>query len=132
MAATDFSKRSDRALRRATLLAGQFEATMLLVHVVDDDQPRRIVDAERDTATTLLRQMSTTLRDVDGVACETRVALRRHCSGDSRLGDRPSGYRAASTAGAHGRFRELTDAGHEVLHSARRESRENRRFRPET
>lgn len=75
MVATDFSERSDRALRRATLLARQFEATILLVHVVDDDQPRRIVDAERDEATTLLRQMASTLRDVDGVTCETRVIL---------------------------------------------------------
>jgi len=75
MVATDFSERSDRALRRATLLARQFEATMLMVHVVDDDQPRRIVDAERDEATTLLRQMAATLRDVDGVTCETRVIL---------------------------------------------------------
>lgn len=75
MVATDFSERSDRALRRATLLARQFEATMLLVHVVDDDQPRRIVDAERDEATTLLRQMAATLLDVDGVTCETRVIL---------------------------------------------------------
>ncbi|GGB62459.1 hypothetical protein GCM10011316_38000 [Roseibium aquae] len=73
--ATDFSERSDRALRRATLLARQFEATMLLVHVVDDDQPRRIVDAERDEATKLLRQMAATLRDVDGVNCDTRVIL---------------------------------------------------------
>jgi len=75
MVATDFSERSDRALRRATLLARQFEATMLMVHVVDDDQPRRIVDAERDEATTLLRQMAATLRDVDGVTCGTRVIL---------------------------------------------------------
>ncbi|NAZ18159.1 universal stress protein, partial [Glutamicibacter soli] len=75
MVATDFSERSDRALRRATLLARQFQATMLLVHVVDDDQPRRIVDAERDEATKLLRQMAATLRDVYGVTCETRVIL---------------------------------------------------------
>jgi len=75
MVATDFSERSDRALRRATLLARQFDASILLVHVVDDDQPRRIVDAERDEATTLLRQMAATLRDVDSVTCETRVIL---------------------------------------------------------
>ena len=66
MVATDFSERSDRALRRATLLARQFDAAILLVHVVDDDQPRRIVDAEGDEASTLLRQMAATLRDVDG------------------------------------------------------------------
>lgn len=75
MVATDFSERSDRALRRATLLARQLEATMLLVHVVDDDQPRRIMETERDEAAALLRQTAATLRDVDGVTCETRVIL---------------------------------------------------------
>lgn len=73
MVATDFSERSDRALRRATLLARQFGAGITLIHVVDDDQPRRIVEAERDEAETLLRQMGATLRQADGVACETRV-----------------------------------------------------------
>lgn len=75
LVATDFSERSDRALRRATLLARQFDATLSIVHVVDDDQPRRVVDAEHDQATALLRQMAATLRDVDGVKCETRVIL---------------------------------------------------------
>lgn len=75
MVATDFSERSDRALRRATLLARQLGASIALIHVVDDDQPRRIVDTERDEATTLLRQTAATLWDVDGVTCETRVIL---------------------------------------------------------
>lgn len=75
MVATDFSERSDRALRRATLLARQFGTTIALIHVVDDDQPRRIVDAERDEALTLLRQTAATLRDVDGLVCDTRVLL---------------------------------------------------------
>jgi len=73
--ATDFSERSDRALRRATLLARQFGASLALIHVVDDDQPRRIVEAEQEEAARLLRQMAATLREVDGVACETRVIL---------------------------------------------------------
>ena len=75
LVATDFSERSDRALRRATLLARQFGASIALIHVVDDDQPRRIVDSERDEAEQLLRQMAAMLRDVDGVACEARVIL---------------------------------------------------------
>ena len=75
MVATDFSERSDRALRRATLLARQVGATIALIHVVDDDQPRRIVEAERDEAEALLHQTAQTLRDVDGVECETRVFL---------------------------------------------------------
>lgn len=72
---TDFSERSDRALRRATLLARQFGATITLVHVVDDDQPPRIVDSERKEAATLLDQLAATLRDIDGVDCGTQVLL---------------------------------------------------------
>lgn len=75
MVATDFSERSDRALRRATLLARQTGASLSLVHVVDDDQPQRIVDAEREVALRLLYEQSATLRRIDGVACETRVVL---------------------------------------------------------
>ncbi len=75
MVATDFSERSDRALMRAKLLARQFNATITLVHVVDDDQPRRIVDVERDESALLLRQSAETLANDDGVTCETRVIL---------------------------------------------------------
>ncbi|MEP3439759.1 MAG: universal stress protein [Hoeflea sp.] len=75
MMATDFSERSDRALRRAILLARQLGAGITLVHVVDDDQQRRIVEAERDAAETLLRQMGETLRDADQLECETRIIL---------------------------------------------------------
>lgn len=39
VAATDFSSRSDRAVRRAGLLAREFDAQLTLLHVVDDDQP---------------------------------------------------------------------------------------------
>ncbi len=75
MVATDFSGRSDRALARAALLARQFGATIALIHVVNDDQPRRIVDIEREESAVLLAQSAETLRDVDGVACEARVIL---------------------------------------------------------
>ena len=75
MVATDFSERSDRAMRRATLLARQSGAELSLVHVVDNDQPRRIVDSERDVAEQLLREQAFTLRDVDGVNCGARVVL---------------------------------------------------------
>lgn len=73
MVATDFSERSDRAIRRAILIARQFDAKLKLIHVVDDDQPRRIVDSEHDEATSLLKQTATTLREVDGLECETQV-----------------------------------------------------------
>ncbi|WP_262271421.1 universal stress protein [Microvirga yunnanensis] len=38
LAATDFSTRSQRAVRRAGLLARDCGAELTLVHVVDDDQ----------------------------------------------------------------------------------------------
>ncbi len=75
LVATDFSERSDRALRRATLLARQFGAALELIYVVDDEQARRIVETERNEAESLLQKTAATLRDVDGVACEARVAL---------------------------------------------------------
>lgn len=75
LVATDFSARSDRALRRATLLAKQAGAALSIIHVVDDDQPARIVDAESKVARQLLAELSATVTDVDGVACEADVIL---------------------------------------------------------
>jgi nucleotide-binding universal stress UspA family protein len=46
MFATDFSERSDQALRRVVILARAHDAVLQIVHVVDDDRPRRIVDHE--------------------------------------------------------------------------------------
>jgi universal stress protein E len=42
--ASDLSRRSQPALRRAISLARQFGARLLLLHVVDDDQPPTLVD----------------------------------------------------------------------------------------
>lgn len=75
MVATDFSERSDRALRRATLLAKQFEADVTLVHVVDDDQPAYIVESEKKQAEGLLRRLADTMHNVDDVACDVRLII---------------------------------------------------------
>jgi nucleotide-binding universal stress UspA family protein len=75
MLATDFSERSDRALRRATLLAKEISASLVLVHVVDDDRPRWIVDRDRKDAVRLLGELTRTVQDVDGLACEGSVVL---------------------------------------------------------
>ncbi|MGD9599979.1 MAG: universal stress protein [Steroidobacteraceae bacterium] len=45
LCATDLSTRADRAVRRAALLARQYAADLLLLHVVDDDQPKHFVEA---------------------------------------------------------------------------------------
>ena len=47
LVATDFSERSDRALRRATLLARQCGAALTIMHGLDDDRSPRIVERER-------------------------------------------------------------------------------------
>lgn len=75
MLATDFSERSDRALRRAVILARRHGAKLLIVHVVDDDRPRRIVDHEVGDAHQLLAELAQSLTDMDGVACATSVLL---------------------------------------------------------
>jgi nucleotide-binding universal stress UspA family protein len=64
LAATDLSSRSDRALRRAALLARQLDAELLLLHAVDDDQPASLVEAERREAWSLLRAQAAGLPDV--------------------------------------------------------------------
>jgi nucleotide-binding universal stress UspA family protein len=73
MLATDFSERSDRALRRAALLARAHGAVLDLVHVVDDDRPRRIVEHEAVDARMLLRELSQSLQTEDGIVCETAI-----------------------------------------------------------
>lgn len=75
LVATDFSTRSDRALRRAVLLARVAGARLTLLHVVDDDQPRRIVDTEHEAAQVLLDDYAATLSRDDGIDCTARVVL---------------------------------------------------------
>ena len=73
MFATDFSERSDRALRRAVILARAHDAVLEIVHVVDDDRPRRIVDHEVNDARQLLGELARSLKDLDGVSCRTQI-----------------------------------------------------------
>lgn len=87
LVATDFSTRSDRALRRGGLLARQVSAELILVHVVDDDQPRRLIEAEQHEATALLQELCRTVREIDGIACESRVVLGDAFQGLTRTAD---------------------------------------------
>lgn len=45
------------------------------MHVVDDDQPRRLVDYKQLEAERLLWKLAHALRRVNGVYCNTRVHL---------------------------------------------------------
>jgi universal stress protein E len=73
VAATDFSTRSQRALRRAGLLARQIAAELTLVHVVDDDQPEALVELERREATKFLNEQIGSLGELRGVQCRAVV-----------------------------------------------------------
>lgn len=75
LVATDFSERSDRAIRRAILLAKTTGASLILIHVVDDDQPDRILRAEQQAGEDVLAEQTLSLRKIDGLACTSRIVL---------------------------------------------------------
>ena len=75
LVATDFSTRSDRAVQRATLLAREFGAEVILLTVVDDDQPKRLLDLEQREATALLHDLARTVHQTAAVPCKARVEL---------------------------------------------------------
>jgi nucleotide-binding universal stress UspA family protein len=75
LVATDFSTRSDRAIRRGVLLAKTYNASLMLTHVVDNDQPELRVKSEFSTASDLLGDQVASLRNVDGVTCSHKIFL---------------------------------------------------------
>lgn len=75
LVATDFSVRSDRAMRRAALLAVRLSARLTLVHVVDVDKPSSLIEADRGAASALLAELTQTLCQVDGLEAEWRVEV---------------------------------------------------------
>lgn len=74
VAATDFSTRSQRALRRAGLLARQAAAELTLVHVVDNDQPEAMVELERREANKFLNEQIGSLAELRDLRCRALVA----------------------------------------------------------
>lgn len=75
LAATDFSTRSQRALRRAGLLAREKSFELAIVHVVDDDQPARLVDLEKRESERYLAEQIDTLAELRGVDCRALVVV---------------------------------------------------------
>lgn len=71
--ATDFSTRSNRALRQAGLLAQTGEAQLHIVHVVDEDQPEDLVRMEQREATRLLVEQIASMPELGGVRCNPMV-----------------------------------------------------------
>lgn len=67
LAATDFSTRSNRALRQAGLLAQPLGAQLELVHIVDDDQPQELVAMEKREAARILAEQIGAVAELRGV-----------------------------------------------------------------
>jgi nucleotide-binding universal stress UspA family protein len=67
LAATDFSTRSQQALRRAGLLARDTGADLTLVHVVDDDQPPDLVALETREAERILGEQVCAIAELRGL-----------------------------------------------------------------
>lgn len=62
-------------MRRAALLAKASGAAISLVHVVDDDQPQRMVQVESAAAESVLEEKAQSLRAHDGLPCDWRIVL---------------------------------------------------------
>jgi nucleotide-binding universal stress UspA family protein len=73
LAATDFSTRSNRAVRQAGLLSQGGGAQLSLVHVVDDDQPPGLVEMERREAERILAEQITAMLELHTVECRPIV-----------------------------------------------------------
>ena len=73
LAATDFSTRSNRALRQAGLMAQPGNADLHIVHVVDDDQPEEGVRMERREAERVLEEQANSMPELRGVQTRLKV-----------------------------------------------------------
>jgi len=73
LAATDFSTRSHRALRRAGQLARARAAELVIVHVVDDDQPQRLVEMEMHESERMLAELVSAVPEMSDVSCHPMV-----------------------------------------------------------
>jgi nucleotide-binding universal stress UspA family protein len=73
LCATDISRRAERAIDRAAALARQFGASLRLLHVVDEDQPRATTDMERLRARDALEAQVQALNDAGLPSIEIAV-----------------------------------------------------------
>ena len=81
LAATDFSTRSNRALRQAGLLAQASGASLAIVHVVDDDQPHALLEMERREANEILREQISVMPELQEAKCNPLVVTGSPFSG---------------------------------------------------
>lgn len=90
VAATDFSTRSQRALRRAGQLARHANAALSLVHVVDDDQPPSLVELEIRESEKFLNEQIGVLGELRDVRCRAVVTTGEAFDGILRVAEEQS------------------------------------------
>lgn len=119
--ATDFSTRSDRALRRATMLAKRSGAILTQVHVVDDDQPAHLVRPKVEAARAVLEESARTIEAFDKIPAYAMVVTGDVYSGIVEAADDLGAD--IIVVGSHRRqFRDLfvgTTAQRVIAHSGR-------------
>jgi nucleotide-binding universal stress UspA family protein len=71
--ATDLSSRADRAMRRAAIAAAAAGAELFLLFVVDDDQPRSLIEAGRREAGALLARAAEGLPELRAASARPLV-----------------------------------------------------------
>lgn len=77
MIATDLSARSDRALERAVVLAGDIGGQLSVVHIVDEDLPPDIAENHRRLAEETIREHLTSLPGSAGLEISVHVEFGR-------------------------------------------------------
>jgi len=73
LAATDFSMRSNRALRQAGLLAQSVRAGLQIVHVVDDDWPDELIHTEKAAAERVLHEQMHSMQELRGIEARPMI-----------------------------------------------------------
>ena len=73
LVATDFSTRSNRALRQAGLLAQTSGAELVIVHVVDDDLPESLLELETREAERIIEEQIHVMDELRDVKCRAVV-----------------------------------------------------------
>jgi nucleotide-binding universal stress UspA family protein len=73
LAATDFSTRSTRAVRQAGLLARLRNTPIAVVHVVDDDQPKELVELEQREAERIIAEQIAAIPELHAVPSRSMV-----------------------------------------------------------
>lgn len=73
LAATDFSTRSQRALRQAGLLARQAGAELTLLHIVHEDQPSHLIQIELAESEAILNEQVGSVAELQGINCRIVV-----------------------------------------------------------